>query len=178
MTGIELLTPRLRLRQWRDEDLEQMAELNEDPEVYEFLSRRPDRAETAAGIERSIAHFERYGFGHFAVEGRAGDVAGQLLGFAGVRYPTFIPEVAHRPELGYRLGRPFWGRGYATEASQAARDDAFERVGLSELISLIDPGNRRSQRVAEKMGMSPGEVILNPMSGLEIVVWGRRAPGG
>ena len=76
-----------------------------------------------------------------------------------------MPELAHRPEFGWRLARGAWGRGLATEAAGAARDDAFERLGLPELISIIHPENERSRRVATKLGMTiEGEVswVLRP----------------
>ena len=176
MRGVELRTKRLLLRPWRDADLEPLVALNAHPEVYEFLTSVPDRDWTADFIARSRRHFEQHRFGRFALEATSGELAGQLIGFCGVAHPTFIPAVADRPELGYRLGRFAWGQGFATEAAIACRDDAFYRAGLRQLISLIDPGNTRSRRVAEKVGMSPGEAVRNPLSGTDVTVWSLRAP--
>lgn len=176
MRGLELRTKRLLLRPWRDDDLEPLVALNSDPEVYEFLSKVPDREWTAAFIEGCRRHFDEHRFGRFALEARTGDLAGQLIGFCGVAYPTFIPEVADRPELGYRLARPTWGHGFATEAALAARDDAFYRAGLPELISLIDPANTRSERVAEKVGMTPGPSVRNPLTDTDVTIWSQPAP--
>jgi RimJ/RimL family protein N-acetyltransferase len=174
--GLELRTKRLLLRPWRDADLEPLTAINAEPEVHEFLSRIPDRAATAALIAGARRSWERHRFGFFALEPRAGPLAGQLIGFCGVSHPTFIPAVADRPELGYRLARPAWGQGFATEAALACRDDAFYRAGLLELISLIDPANTRSQRVAEKVGMTPGAPVRNPLTGTDVTVWSMRAP--
>ena len=69
------------------------------------------------------------------------------------------------------MGRSAWGRGLATEAAVAARDDAFGRLGLGEIISIIHPDNERSQRVAVKIGMRHRERIENPVIGLEVDVW-------
>ena len=176
MRGLELRTKRLLLRPWRDDDLEPLVALNSHPQVYEFLSRKPDRDWTEAFIAASRRHFEDHRFARFALEATTGDLAGQLIGFCGVAYPTFIPAVAHRPELGYRLARPAWGQGFATEAAIACRDDAFYRVGLPELISLIDPANTRSQRVAEKVGMTAGDPVHNPLTGTPVTVWSLHAP--
>jgi RimJ/RimL family protein N-acetyltransferase len=173
MSSVELRTERLLLRQPREEDVEPMTAINSHPEVHEFLAATPDRELTAAGIGRSQEHWERHGYGHFMVEATAGELAGQLLGFCGVAHPAFVPELAERPELGYRLGRFAWGRGYATEAAVAARGDVFERCELPEVISLIDPRNERSQRVAEKGGLEPGGTVVNPLTGLDLVVWSR-----
>lgn len=78
--------------------------------------------------------------------------SGNVIGYCGLFYFDAVngrPEV----EVGYRLARPQWGYGYATEAVQAVRDYAFASLGLSRLIALIDPGNLASIRVAEKAGM-------------------------
>lgn len=176
MRGLELRTKRLLLRPWRDSDLEPMAAINAHPEVHQFLSRPPDQALTADSIARAREHWQRHRYGFFALEPRLGPLAGELIGFCGVHHPTFIPELAQRTELGYRLARPAWGHGFATEAAIACRDDAFYRAGLAELISLIDPTNLRSQRVAEKVGMTPGAPARNPLTGTDVIIWSLRAP--
>ena len=155
----ELRTERLLLRRWRPEDQDALVAINADPEVTKYLDGEADEEATANFLVKSDAHWARHDFGHFAVEGRQGPFDGQLLGFAGVAYPYFMPELAHRPELGWRLAREAWGHGFASEAAAAAREDAFERLRLAELISIIHPANRRSRRVAEKLGMTlEGEV--------------------
>lgn len=75
-----------------------------------------------------------------------------MLGYTGL---TQFPDVAGQPEveIGYRLARPFWGKGYATEAAMAVRDYGFDSLGFDRLISLIDPDNTASVRVAEKTGL-------------------------
>jgi len=177
LRGVELRTKRLLLRPWRDSDLESMTAINSHPEVHEFVSRVPDRAATADLIAAARRHWEQHRFGFFAVEARVAPFAGELLGFCGVSHPTFIPEVADRTELGYRLARAAWGWGFATEAGIACRDDAFYRIGLPELISLIDPANARSARVAEKVGMTPGPPVRNPLTETDLTIWGLHAPG-
>jgi RimJ/RimL family protein N-acetyltransferase len=69
--------------------------------------------------------------------------------------------------VGWRLGRWAWGRGLATEAAIAARDDAFARLALPEIISIIHPENDRSQRVAVKLGMRRRRRIENPLIGID-----------
>jgi RimJ/RimL family protein N-acetyltransferase len=164
-------TPRLRLRRWRDEDEAAMAAINSDPAVTEFLNRRMDAAATAAFLGRTREHWAEHGFGHWAVEPLEGPLAGAMIGFVGVAYPTFLPELAARPELGWRLSRASWGSGYATEAALAARDDAFSRLGLDGLISIIHPDNTRSQRVAAKAGMTIERQVHNPVLDRDVDVW-------
>jgi RimJ/RimL family protein N-acetyltransferase len=176
--GEALRTERLILRPWRDEDAVPMAAVNSDPAVTELLNRRMDAAATAAFLDRTEAHWAEHGFGHWAVEPVAGPLAGAMIGFVGVAYPTFLPALATRPELGWRLAAASWGSGYATEAALAARDDAFTRLALPELISIIHPDNDRSQRVATKLGMTIEHQLFNPVIDREVDVWQLPRPGG
>ncbi len=176
MTAANLLTPRLRLRRWQADDYERMAAINRDPAVTEFLNRPVDEAATRAFLAKTLEHWDEHGFGHWALEAREGPLAGQLIGFVGVAYPTFLPELASRPELGWRLGRDAWGHGFATEAAVLARDDAFTRRRLPELISIIHPANARSRRVATKLGMTIERQVPSPVLDLEIDVWSLQAP--
>jgi RimJ/RimL family protein N-acetyltransferase len=175
--GSELRTERLLLRPWRQGDLDALAEINRDPAVTEFLGGPADRATTAAFLAKTREHWERHGFGHYAVELRAGPRRGELIGFAGVAYPVFLPPLADRPELGWRLARSAWGAGLATEAAIATRDEAFSRHNLAELISIIDPDNSRSRRVAEKVGMSIERTLPGALQGRDVEVWRLGAPG-
>jgi RimJ/RimL family protein N-acetyltransferase len=167
----ELLTPRLRLRRWGEDDGEAMAVVNRDPEVTEFLNQPVDREATERFLAKTLAHWRQHGFGHWALELREGPRAGELIGFTGVAYPTFLPPVAHRPEIGWRLARPAWGRGLATEAALAVREDALDRLGLEELISIIHPENLRSRRVAEKLGMRIERQVHHEGLGRDVDVW-------
>jgi RimJ/RimL family protein N-acetyltransferase len=155
-----------------------MEAINSDPAVTEFLNRHMDAAATAAFLGRTEAHWAEHGFGHWAVEPAAGPLAGAMIGFVGVAYPTFLPELATRPELGWRLVSSAWGSGYATEAALAARDDAFDRLDLPELISIIHSDNDRSRRVAAKVGMTIERQIPNPVTNREVDVWQVPAPAG
>jgi RimJ/RimL family protein N-acetyltransferase len=167
----ELVTQRLRLRRWREGDREPMTVINRDPEVTEFLNPPVDRAATERFLVQAQAHWQEHDFGHWALELRQGPRTGQLLGFAGIAYPTFLPPVAHRPELGWRLARWGWGQGLATEAAAAARADAWDRLGLEELISIIHPENVRSRRVAEKLGMRIERQVHHAQLGRDVDVW-------
>jgi len=168
-----ICTERLMLRRWRADDEEAMVAINGDPEVTRYLNRPVDAAAVRSFLSASSAHWARHGFGPWALEGRSAPLRGRLLGFAGVAFPTFLPEIAHRPELGWRLARDVWGRGLATEAAAAALEDARRRVGLRELIAIIHPDNRRSQRVARKLGMSLERSVHNPVLARNVDLWSR-----
>ena len=147
-----------------------MAAINRDPEVTRYLNRSVDEQAVSAFLAVVADHWERHGFGFYAVESREPGHHG-FIGFVGVAYPMFLPELAQRPELGWRLDRAAWGRGLATEAATAARDDAFERLELPELISIIHPENRRSQRLATKLGMSMEGRVHNPILDRSVDIW-------
>ncbi|MDQ6746195.1 MAG: GNAT family N-acetyltransferase [Actinomycetota bacterium] len=150
-----------------------MTEINRDPDVLRFLNNQPG---LATWYERVLAHWEQHGFGFFAVEGREADLRGELIGFVGIAYPAFLPELAARPELGWRLASRAWGRGLATEAARAVRAGAFADLDLPELISIIHPQNLRSQRVATKLGMTIERQVENPNLGQLVDLWQLDAP--
>jgi ribosomal-protein-alanine N-acetyltransferase len=147
----ELRTERLILRRWRESDREPFARLNADPELMRYMIRALTCAESDAFVERIEREFEEQGYGLWAVE-----VPGEtpLIGFVGLHRQTFPAHFTPAVEVGWRLDRPYWGRGYATEAARAALRDGFERVGLTEIVSMTTPANIRSIAVMERLGMT------------------------
>jgi RimJ/RimL family protein N-acetyltransferase len=172
----ELRTSRLLLRRWVARDEAEMARINRDPEVARYLNRPVDDAAVAAFYGLMVDHWRVRGYGPWAIESLESGHEGQFLGFAGLAHlPPFLAAAGTAPELGWRLDPAHWGRGLATEAAIAARDDAFDRLGLPELISIIHPQNVRSQRVATKLGLTRQRQIDNPVLGIATDVWHRRA---
>ena len=143
-------TSRLRLREMLPDDLDFIATMLGHPEVSRYYERRFERADAQVWLERQLLRYARDGHGLWLVEERETATPVGQVGLA-------IQEVQgdRHPEIGWLLHRPFWGRGYATEAGAAARDLAFERWRYPYVISLIRPGNVRSRRVAERLGMTP-----------------------
>jgi RimJ/RimL family protein N-acetyltransferase len=144
-------TPRLILRLWKEEDLAPFAQMNACAKVCEFLSTRLTREESDALAHKIITHFEKHGFGLYAVEEKA---SGQLIGFTGLSIPSFEAPFMPAIEIGWRLDSRYWGKGYATEAAQVVLDYAFYQLALPEIISFTTPTNYRSRRVMEKIGMT------------------------
>jgi RimJ/RimL family protein N-acetyltransferase len=146
-------TERLLLRKPRTEDAAGLLEAFADPEAMRYIGdgSTTDLAGAERAVERWLERWNAWGVGMFVLE-RAED--SRLLGRAGfLRWDPATWEIGgSETELGWGLAREHWGQGYATEAALALRDWAFERRGLSRLISLIQQGNLRSVRVAEKLG--------------------------
>ena len=146
-----IATERLVLRRWRESDREPFAALNADPVVMEHYPGVLDRAASDAMIDRVEAGFDRRDFGLWAVE--VPGVA-PLAGFVGLSEPSFEAHFTPVIEVGWRLAREHWGRGYATEGAAAAAAFGFDTVGLDEIVSFAIPANERSIRVMERIGMS------------------------
>jgi RimJ/RimL family protein N-acetyltransferase len=172
----QLETPRLLLRQWRPADEIAMAAINSDPEVTRYLNRPVGPAAARAFLAMVQAHWDEHGFGFWAVQSREPEAGGAFLGFIGAGYPSFVPALSRRIEIGWRIARRGWGRGLATEGSLAARDHLLQALDLPELISIIHPQNSRSQRVASKLGMAVSEHVNNPVMNMQVEVW-RLTPG-
>ena len=148
--GPILTTARLRLRQWREEDLAPFAALNADPQVMEFFPKVLTRAESDAVAGRIRDHFARHGFGFWAVE--APGVA-DFVGFVGLAVPSFEAHFTPCVEIGWRLAREHWGHGYATEAASAALAFGFGDRALEEIVAFTVPANIPSRRVMGRLGM-------------------------
>ena len=146
-----LTTGRLILRRWTDADLEPFAQLNADPDVMQFLPKVLTRAESDARAVGIREHFDRHGFGLWAVEIPN---EASFIGFTGLNVPQFTTQFTPCVEVGWRLSREFWGRGYATEAAREVLRFAFSDLGLDEILSYTVPANMRSRRVMEKLGMT------------------------
>jgi ribosomal-protein-alanine N-acetyltransferase len=145
-----LTTARLRLRPWRDEDLEPYAALNADPRVRQFFPSLQTYQEGADSMQYIRDHFQRRGFGLWAVEVIGG---APFIGFIGLSVPSFDAPFMPCVELGYRLAFEHWGHGYATEGSRATVAFGFATVGLPEIVAMTAVGNERSRRVMERLGM-------------------------
>ena len=149
--GMVMVTERLRLRNWRADDLDRLAAMNADEDVMRYFPDRPDRKQSVAMMVRIIASFERHGFGFWVLE-QSDDNA--FTGFAGLLRPAFHAHFTPCVEVGWRLARSAWGRGYATEAGRASLAFAFDQLGLDEVVSMAVVDNMPSRQVMERLGMT------------------------
>jgi RimJ/RimL family protein N-acetyltransferase len=149
-TTAELRTERLILRQWRDDDLGAWAAMNADPQVREHFPGVLTREQSAASLARFRAGLAARGWGWWAVEIVA---TGRFAGMAGLD-PVDEEVPFDGVEIGWRLARPAWGHGYATEAARAVLAYGFDTLGLAEILAVTAAGNHRSQAVMRRLGMT------------------------
>jgi RimJ/RimL family protein N-acetyltransferase len=154
-----IVTERLVLRQWRDSDVELFARMGTDPDVMEFFPG-PMTYEASSGFaERIRTHIDETGWGLWAVE--VPGVA-DFIGFVGLAVPRFDDTLT---EVGWRLDKPYWGQGYASEGGRAALAYGFEELALDEIVSFTAHPNLRSQAVMQRIGMTrdPSRDFEHPM---------------
>lgn len=146
-----LITERLILRGWRESDRAPYAQLNADPQAREFFPEPATAAQSDAQLAVFDDHFAQHRFGMWAVELRDG---GELIGFNGMDLATYDAPFAPAIELAWRLARPAWGHGYATEAALEVLRFGFNELGLEEVVAVTAPANLRSRAVMERIGMT------------------------
>lgn len=144
--------PRIRLRPWRNEDADALAALNADPEVMRHFAAPLSRAESDAMLAAMREREARDGFCFWAAELRDG---ARFAGFCGLQRVSFDARFAPAVEIGWRLARPFWGRGLAREAASLALDAAFGPLALPEVVAFTPPANERSSGLMRRLGMRP-----------------------
>ncbi|MBI3168859.1 MAG: GNAT family N-acetyltransferase [Chloroflexi bacterium] len=141
-------TARLVLRPFTMADAEVLCEIVNEPDIFQYF---PSKAtwlleKCERYINYQTRHWENLGYGHWAVTLAE---TGQLIGWCGLE---FLPDTKET-EVGYLLSKPFWGRGYATEAANASVQFGKKDIRLQEIIGLTDPLNVASQKVLEKNGL-------------------------
>ena len=124
--------------------------MNADPAVMEFFASLLSRAASDASIDAWQAQFAQQGWSNWAVEERA---SGRFIGFTGLSVPRRVFPFSPCVEIGWRLARADWGKGFASEAAREALRVGFELLQLPEIVSFTAIGNVRSRAVMERIGM-------------------------
>lgn len=142
---------RLGFRNWEGEDIEIMAELNADAKVMEFFPSTQSREQTAAFVERMQKEYTEKGFCYFAVDTLDNH---ELIGFIGIHEQTFEADSTPCIDIGWRLKRSAWHKGYATEGAKRVLEFAFKDLQLEKIYSLTPVINLPSENVMKKIGMT------------------------
>ena len=148
--GTMFETNRLLLRRLTLDDVDNLLGIFSDPEAMKYYPATKGRRETIAWIDWNLKSYSEHGFGLLAVILKSTATFAGQCGLVMQRNVDGRDEV----EIGYSFLRGQWNSGLASEAAMACRDFGFANLDLTHLVSLIDPANRASQRVAEKVGMS------------------------
>jgi RimJ/RimL family protein N-acetyltransferase len=145
-----LHTERLRLEPITDRHYDGMRRMSADPEVMRFLNKGKPQTdeETRAGIERIKRRWEEWGYSWWAlIETGSGD----MVGAACLQHLAL--EDANPLEIGWRLTRDSWGKGYASEAARSIVRHAFDIVGVDVVLAVAHPDNAASIKVMQRLGM-------------------------
>ena len=147
---MDIETPRLLLRDWRTEDIEPFARMNQDPLVMRYFPATLPVEESREKAEAAAKVLAERGWGCWAAELKAKSA---FIGFIALAEPSFEAHFTPCVEIGWRLAKEHWGLGLAPEGARAVLDVAFNRVGLEEVVSFTAAINAPSRRVMEKLGM-------------------------
>ena len=150
MSDYIISTERLGLRLWQPEDFIPFAEMGRDRDVMEYFPSLLTNDETKTMMQRIENHFVKHGFGLYAVETKASK---QFIGYTGFMVPSFESFFTPCIEIGWRLHRSAWGKGYATEAAKACLLYGFATLQFDKVYSFTSLINARSEKVMQKIGM-------------------------
>ncbi|KZK95949.1 anhydro-N-acetylmuramic acid kinase [Pseudovibrio sp. Ad46] len=155
-------TERLVLRKWELADLDGLVEMNADPRVMEFYPSVLSRAESEKMLARYMDAQQQHGF-CFSVASEKR--SGRFLGYCGLKVSGYQEHLLFGPcvEIGWRLLRSEWGKGFATEAAQMWLGFGLETLKLNEIVSFTPVQNSRSEKVMQRLGMVRVEEFAHPM---------------
>ncbi|NOZ54860.1 MAG: GNAT family N-acetyltransferase [Gammaproteobacteria bacterium] len=147
---VELETERLILKQWKDSDYRVFTGMSSDPEVMRYYPSLMSRSESNEMADKIRSLISDKGWGFWAVEEKDDN---KFIGFVGLHEP--VPELSFSPcvEIGWRIRKEKWGKGFATEAAKEALNFAFEVLKLDKVYSFSTVKNQKSRAVMERLGM-------------------------
>ncbi len=158
-TLVQLETPRLLLRPWKNSDIAEMILLNQDPKVMEYFPATMSVSETQQMMQRIIAHFDEWGYGLWAAEYKENQ---ECIGFIGLSHPRFENDFTPCVEIGWRLKLKYWGKGLATEGAKEVLKYGMAKLLLPQIYSWTATPNKSSIRVMQKIGMRFQGTFLHP----------------
>lgn len=151
---------RLGFRSWQDTDLEHMAAINADPEVMRYFPALQDLEQTKAFVGRMQDMYADKGFCYFAVDLLE---TYEFIGFIGLSIPNYEAHFTPCIDIGWRLAKRFWGKGYAAEGALACLKYGFETLKFEEVVATCPTINTPSENVMIKAGMTFSGLFLHPL---------------
>ena len=166
-----LITERLSLRPWSQDDFEMLATLGANPDVIRWVGDGQPwtRERSAQSHVRVLDHWATHGFGWRAAQTREG---GQAVGLIALNFAGEGTDGVQSDdyEIGWWIAPAAWRRGYGSEGAAAVRDEAFERLGAPSIVARIQPDNAASRRLAESIGMGL-DFETQDRTGISVVVY-------
>lgn len=150
---------RLGFRNWTLGDLDPMAALNDDADVMEFFPFKPSRQNTEEFIVRMQQQFAKNGFCYFAVDLLE---TNEFIGFVGLCEQNYLEGQDTFVDIGWRLKKSVWNKGYATEGAKACLDFGFTQIGLHAIYSVASEINTKSELIMKKIGMEKIKTFDHP----------------
>jgi len=142
---------RLGFRTWTNKDLEEFSNLNSDELVMEHFPKTLTRKEVRNLIDRLQNHYDEKGFTYFATEIRE---TNEFIGMIGLAHQVYVTKYTPAIDIGWRLKKSAWGKGFATEGAQRCIEFAFDVLGIEKIISVCTVRNNKSENVMKKIGMT------------------------
>ena len=150
---------RLGFRNWKHEDLVEFSKLNSDEEVMEHFPNTLSEKEVKELIKKLNNHFTKNGFTYYATELLA---TTEFIGMIGLAYQEYHTAFTPAVDIGWRLKKSAWGKGYATEGAKRCLQYAFQELGISKIISVCTIKNQKSENVMKKIGMTKVGIFNHP----------------
>ena len=142
---------RLGFRNWSKEDLVEFAKLNGDEAVMEHFPEILSNKEVAIFISQLKAHFDENGFTYYATEILE---TGEFIGMIGLAFQKYETNFTPAIDIGWRLKRSAWGKGFATEGAKRCIEYGFNELNIDQIISVCTIKNKKSEKVMQKIGMT------------------------
>lgn len=150
---------RLGFRNWIASDLNEFTTMNLDGDVMKHFPKTLTPSETSDFIDRLKKHFNEFGYTYFAVDILE---TGEFIGFIGLAYQTYPSNFTPAVDIGWRLKKKAWGRGYATEGAKRCLQLAFTELHLDRVIATCTKQNVNSEQVMKKIGMKKNQEFKHP----------------
>lgn len=151
---------RLGFRNWCDNDLKPLFEINSNKEVMRYFPAVKTLEETQEFITKMQHQYDQFRFCYFAVDSIE---SGEFLGFIGINNQTYKADFNPSIDIGWRLHPKYWGKGYASEGAKACLNYAFSTLELKEIVSVAPEINKPSIAVMNKIGMKKVNTFIHPL---------------
>lgn len=142
---------RLGFRNWTNEDSDEFSKLNSDEEVMKHFPKTLSKNEVKEFIGRLKKHYDKNGYTYYATEIIE---TKEFIGMIGLAYQEYKSNFTPAIDIGWRLKRDAWGKGYATEGAKRCLEYAFNELEINKIISVCTVKNKKSENVMKKIGMT------------------------